>query len=57
MLTAVPHDLLYARIDLVRLPGGEPVLIELELTEPYFFLNLDPAAPARFAAALRELLG
>ncbi|MFG1696544.1 RimK family alpha-L-glutamate ligase [Nonomuraea sp. NPDC049309] len=56
VLTAVPHDLLYARVDLVRLPGGEPAVIELELTEPYLYLKLAPAAAARFAGALRELL-
>ncbi|AQZ65863.1 unnamed protein product [[Actinomadura] parvosata subsp. kistnae] len=56
VLTAIPHDLLYARIDLVRLPGGAPAVIELELTEPYLFLTYDPQAPARFATALRELL-
>ncbi|GAB2913320.1 RimK family alpha-L-glutamate ligase [Nonomuraea fastidiosa] len=56
VLTAVPHDLLYARVDLVRLPGGEPAVIELELTEPYLYLKLAPGAAARFAGALRELL-
>ncbi|WP_043631646.1 ATP-grasp domain-containing protein [Nonomuraea candida] len=56
VLAAVPHDLLYARVDLVRLPGGAPAVIELELTEPYLFLGYDPSAAANFAAALRELL-
>lgn len=31
--------LLYARVDLVTADDGEPVVIELELTEPYFFLE------------------
>ena len=31
-------DLLYARVDLVPGDGGEPVLLELELTEPSLFL-------------------
>lgn len=56
VLAAIPQALLYARIDLVRLPDGTPALIELELTEPYLYLNQDPQASARFAAALGELL-
>ncbi|MBX6384428.1 MAG: hypothetical protein IRZ07_15885 [Microbispora sp.] len=56
ILAAVPHDLLYARVDLVRMPDGEPVLIELELTEPYLFLRSELAAPDLFAEALAEML-
>ncbi|WP_379515139.1 ATP-grasp domain-containing protein [Nonomuraea insulae] len=56
VLTAVPHVLLYARIDLVRLSSGAPAVIEVELTEPYLFLSHEPSAPANFARALRELL-
>jgi glutathione synthase/RimK-type ligase-like ATP-grasp enzyme len=44
------HDLLYARIDL--LPG--PQLIELEVTEPNFWLADVPGAADRFAAAVRR---
>jgi hypothetical protein len=33
------------------------VLLELELTEPSFFLATDDGAAARFATALRERLG
>ncbi|MFI6988201.1 RimK family alpha-L-glutamate ligase [Nonomuraea wenchangensis] len=56
VLATVPGPLLYARVDLVRLPGGEPAVIELELTEPYLFLRHDPGAPQAFAKALVELL-
>ncbi|MGW0809408.1 ATP-grasp domain-containing protein [Nonomuraea sp. NPDC002799] len=56
VLAAVPTPLLYARIDLVRLSGGEPAVIEVELTEPYLFLRYEPLAAAAFATALRELL-
>ncbi|WP_344480561.1 hypothetical protein [Nonomuraea monospora] len=56
VLTAIPHVLLYARIDLVRLPDGRPAVIEAELTEPYLYLSHEPGAAARFAAVLRELL-
>lgn len=39
-LDAVPGggDLLYARVDLVAGPGGEPQVLELELLEPSLFL-------------------
>jgi hypothetical protein len=43
---------LYARVDLVPGTDGEPVLLELELTEPSLFLGTDPAAAARAAAAI-----
>lgn len=48
VLAAVPHDLLYARVDLF--PG--PVLIELELTEPSLFLRHAPGSAQRFARAV-----
>ncbi|SEF60635.1 hypothetical protein SAMN05444920_101182 [Nonomuraea solani] len=56
VLAAVPHALLYARIDLVRLADGTPAVIELELTEPYLYLSLAEGSAARLATALRELL-
>jgi hypothetical protein len=43
---------LYARVDLVPGADGEPVLIELELTEPSLFLTADAGAAARVAAAI-----
>jgi hypothetical protein len=48
VLAAVPHDLLYARVDL--LPG--PVLIELELTEPSLVLRHAAGSAQRFAQAV-----
>ncbi|WP_405140460.1 hypothetical protein OG589_26210 [Sphaerisporangium sp. NBC_01403] len=56
VLETIPEKLLYARVDLVRLPDGTPALIELELTEPYFYLAYAPGAPDRFTTALRDLL-
>ncbi|MFJ1791506.1 ATP-grasp domain-containing protein [Kitasatospora griseola] len=58
VLAAVPEraELLYARVDLVRLPDGSPVLIELELTEPRLFLDLRPGGPEALAAAALQLL-
>ena len=44
----------YARVDLVRDPGGELALIELEVIEPQLYLEWDPRAPARFASAIKR---
>jgi hypothetical protein len=44
--------LLYARVDVLPDADGQPCLLELELTEPSFFLETDPAAPARAASAI-----
>ena len=53
---AIDADLLYARVDLVRGLDDKLQLIELEVIEPLLFLELDDAAPARFANALKERL-
>lgn len=50
-------DLLYARVDLLPGPDGAPVLLELELCEPSFFLETDAGAAGRFAAAAVALAG
>lgn len=52
-LAAAGEPLLYARVDLVRDADGRPVLMELEAVEPDLFLEYDPAAPVRFAEAVR----
>ncbi|WP_210589383.1 RimK family alpha-L-glutamate ligase [Streptomyces sp. GESEQ-35] len=59
-LAAVPEgdDVLYARVDLVDGPDGEPCVMELELVEPNLFLFLHPGSvpPVRdaiLAAAAR----
>jgi hypothetical protein len=44
---------LYARVDLVPGPDGEPLLLELEVAEPVLFLAAMPGAAERFAAAIR----
>jgi hypothetical protein len=44
--------LLYARIDLIPGPGGEPTLIELELTEPSLFFRYAPGSAERLADAV-----
>ena len=43
---------LYARVDLIPGRDGEPLLLELELTEPSLFLSHDTQAPDRLAAAI-----
>ncbi len=45
-------DLLYARVDVLIGPAGEPLLLEVELTEPSWFLDQAAGAPARAAAAI-----
>jgi glutathione synthase/RimK-type ligase-like ATP-grasp enzyme len=47
-----PTDLLYARVDLVTGADGSPLVIELELAEPYLFLVLDEAGAGRLVDAL-----
>lgn len=56
VLGKVSEELLYARVDLVRMPDGEPVLMELELTEPYLFLRYEFDAADLFAGALAGML-
>jgi hypothetical protein len=55
ILRLVDQPLLYARVDGVDI-GGKFTLIELELIEPHLFLQLDSAAPHRFAEAIAALL-
>lgn len=43
---------LYARVDLIPGPDGEPLLLELELTEPSLFLSHADGAADRLAAAI-----
>ncbi|NYH77020.1 hypothetical protein FHR84_000334 [Actinopolyspora biskrensis] len=57
LLGITRHELLYARVDLVRGEDGAPMLLELELTEPRLGFSLaDRAAPLRFASAVRSEL-
>jgi glutathione synthase/RimK-type ligase-like ATP-grasp enzyme len=44
--------LLYARVDLLPGPDGDPLIVEVELTEPSLFLAHDDGAPDRLAAAI-----
>jgi hypothetical protein len=51
VLAAVDEPLLYARVDLLAGEEG-PLLLELELTEPFLFLDFAEGAADRFAAAI-----
>ena len=52
VVAASPGPCLYARVDTVPDPDtGSPLLMELEVTEPYLFLKDQPEAAARFATA------
>ena len=44
---------LYARVDMVPGPDGQPVLLEVEAVEPCLYLDTSPGASERFAAAVR----
>ncbi|GEL94749.1 ATP-grasp domain-containing protein [Cellulomonas composti] len=44
--------LLYARVDLIPDDNGNPVLLELELTEPSLFFDHAPGAVERYADAI-----
>lgn len=60
VLDALPFDasdLLYARVDLATGDDGDPVLIELELTEPELFLGYAPGAADRMADAILRTAG
>lgn len=51
VLEAIEADLLYARVDAIE-RQGKLLLMELELIEPYLFLELDPGAAVRLADAI-----
>ncbi|MDP3542349.1 MAG: hypothetical protein Q8T11_07780 [Elusimicrobiota bacterium] len=52
---AGPRPWLYARVDGVR-RGGELLVVELELIEPFLFLSYAPGAAKSFAAAIKARL-
>ena len=55
-LAASPPDLLYARVDLVPDRDGNPVVLELELAEPSYFVTVAPESAHRFAACVTARL-
>jgi glutathione synthase/RimK-type ligase-like ATP-grasp enzyme len=53
-LAALPADVLYARVDLVRYKN-EFAVIEIELIEPSLYFNMDAESPQRFVDAFIEM--
>ena len=51
------EPVLYARVDLVRDERGEPLVLEVELTEPSLFLGYADGATERFADAIARWAG
>ncbi|GMM92667.1 RimK family alpha-L-glutamate ligase [Qipengyuania sp. MTN3-11] len=57
VLDALPFaDLLYARIDMIRLPDGALAVMEAELIEPYLYPEQGPELGARLAPAIADRL-
>ncbi|MFC1408352.1 RimK family alpha-L-glutamate ligase [Streptacidiphilus sp. N1-12] len=52
-----PDEILIARVDLALADDGTPLLMELELIEPFLFLGHTPAGLARFARTIEEWSG
>jgi hypothetical protein len=55
IINSIAHPLLFARVDGIE-RDGQLVLMELELIEPFLFLNSDPHAIERFARAILTVL-
>ncbi|MFV1991062.1 MAG: RimK family alpha-L-glutamate ligase [Acidimicrobiales bacterium] len=56
ILAALDDTPTYARVDLVDGDDGEPLLLELEMIEPYLFLASRPASAVMFASAVLKQL-
>lgn len=58
VVAALPFDdLLYTRVDMVRLPSGELAVMEAELIEPFLYPRQGPEFGDRMATALAARLG
>lgn len=55
-VAAVPHDVVYARVDVVRDNDGRLAIMELEMIEPELFFRFHPEAAERLATALAQRL-
>jgi len=55
-LSALPHPLLYARVDVARDAAGSPQVMELELIEPSLFFPQSPRALEAYVAAVARRL-
>ncbi len=54
-MAQLPFDVLYTRLDFVRI-AGYLAIIEVELIEPIFSFNLVPESIARLVKATRRTL-
>lgn len=55
-LAPLADGLLYARVDVAPGPGGEPLVMEIELVEPSLFLQQSPPALDRLVAGISRRL-
>jgi hypothetical protein len=55
-MEVVGEPVLYGRVDMARDAGGQPMVMELELTEPSLFFPFSDAALQRFVAGIRQRL-
>ncbi len=55
-LDAIDGRLLYARVDMVRVPSGALAVMEVELIEPYLYPDQGPTMGEHFADALEAML-
>ena len=56
-VAAAGSDVLYARVDMVPGPDGEPRIMELELIEPSLFFQQCPRALERFVSEIGKRMG
>ena len=57
VLAATPHNLTYARVDMIRAFDGRLALMEVECIEPDLYLDLIPEAGPALARALVDAAG
>lgn len=55
-VAAVPYDVLYARVDMVRDNRGQLAIMELEMIEPELFFRFQAEAATRLAAGIARRL-
>ena len=51
-VAAVPFDVIYARVDVIRDNAGQLAIMELEMVEPELFFRFHPAAADQLAAGI-----
>ncbi|WP_293765586.1 hypothetical protein [uncultured Aquitalea sp.] len=56
-VAAVPHDVLYARVDMVRDNHAQLAIMELEMIEPELFFRFHPEAAEQLADGICRRLG